>query len=79
MLGNAAGLAAGDIGVADRIQKGSLTMVNVAHDADDRVAGDHLLSVFLIFLQKLCNDIFRHFTFTEDVVFHRDLFRFLVA
>jgi hypothetical protein len=39
VLGDAAGLAGGDVGLADDIQQRGLAVVNVAHDGDDRGAG----------------------------------------
>ena len=36
MLGDAAGFAGDDIGVADRVEQRGLAVVDVAHDGDDR-------------------------------------------
>ncbi len=47
VLGNAAGLAGGDRGVADGIQQRGLAVVDVAHDHDHGGAGDQIL--FLVF------------------------------
>ena len=49
MLCDTAGLTIRDMGLADRIQKGSLTMVNVTHNADDGRSLHHL-ALFLVFL-----------------------------
>ena len=38
MLGDAAGLAAGDIGLAQRVEQRGLAVVDMAHDGDDRRA-----------------------------------------
>ena len=43
VLGDAAGLAAGDVGLTDRIQQTGLAMVDVTHDNHDRAAGLQLL------------------------------------
>ena len=47
MLGDAAGLAGGDVGMADIVQKGGLAVVDVTHDGDDGRPG---LQVFLFIL-----------------------------
>ncbi len=39
MLGDAAGFAGDDVGVADGIEQGGLAVIHVAHDGDDRRAG----------------------------------------
>ena len=38
VLGDAAGLAGGDLGLADRVEQRGLAVVDVAHDRDDRRA-----------------------------------------
>ena len=43
VLGDAAGLARGDLGLADRVQQRRLAVVDVAHDRDDRRALDEVL------------------------------------
>ena len=43
VLGDAAGLAGGDLGLADRVQQRGLAVVDVAHDRDDRRALDQVL------------------------------------
>ena len=40
---DAAGLACGDVGLADGVQDTGLAVVNVAHDADDRGTGDEIV------------------------------------
>ena len=49
MLCDTAGLTVRNVCLTDRIQKGSLTMVNVTHNADDRRSLHHL-ALFLVFL-----------------------------
>ena len=43
VLGDAAGLARGDLGLADRVQQRGLAVVDVAHDRDHRRAVDQVL------------------------------------
>ena len=43
VLRDAAGLARGDLGLADRVQQRRLAVVDVAHDRDDRRALDEIL------------------------------------
>ena len=43
VLGDAAGLARGDLGLADRVQQRGLAVVDVAHDRDHRRAVDEVL------------------------------------
>ena len=43
VLGDAAGLAGGDLGLADRVQQRGLAVVDVAHDRDHRRAVDEVL------------------------------------
>ena len=47
VLRDAAGLARGDLGLADRVQQRRLAVVDVAHDGDDRRALDEVLVVVL--------------------------------
>ena len=47
-LSDAASLACGDIGLADRVQDTGLAVVNVAHDADDRGTGDEIVLRILL-------------------------------
>ena len=46
VLGDAAGLAPGDVGFADRIEDGGFAVIHVAHDGDHRSAPDLVLGVF---------------------------------
>ena len=48
VLGDAAGLAGGDVGLADRVEQRRLAVVDVAHDRDDRRALDEVLVVVVV-------------------------------
>ena len=48
MLGDAAGLAAYDVGLADRVEQLGLAVVDVTHDRDDRRPGDEVGRVALV-------------------------------
>ena len=78
-LCDTAGFLAGHAGAADRIQKGCFTVVDVAHDADDRRTGDHLGLVLFILAQELFDDINFLLFLAEDIVAECDFFRFFVA
>ena len=43
VLGDATGLAGGDLGLADRVQQRCLAVVDVAHDRHDRCTLDELI------------------------------------
>ena len=45
VLGDAAGFACGDIGLADHVEQGGLAVIDVAHDRDHRGAGLELLGL----------------------------------
>ena len=45
VLGDAAGLAGGDVRLADRVEQRRLAVVDVTHDRDDRRARHHVLGV----------------------------------
>ena len=47
VLGDAAGLARGDVRLADIVEQAGLAVVDVAHDDDDRRAGDEVLRLIL--------------------------------
>ena len=49
VLGDAAVLGVDDVGVTDRVEQFGLTVVDVAHDGDDRRAGHHVLGVVELF------------------------------
>ena len=74
VLGNSSCLSGGYIALSDCIQKRGFTMVNMAHNADNRRSGNHIFLIFLIFLQKLCNYIYLFFLLAENLVLHSDLF-----
>ena len=78
VLRNSAGFPVDYIGMADRIQKGGLAVVNVAHDADYRRTLLHLLLILFFFLQKFFNYVYNFFLFAEDIELQRDLFRGLI-
>ena len=56
MLGDAAGLALGDLGLTDRIEQRGLAVVNVAHDDNDRIARLELLLAVLALVKQLLLD-----------------------
>ena len=53
VLGDAAVLGVDDVGVTDRVEQLGLTVVDVAHDGDDRRAGHHVLGVVKLFGLKV--------------------------
>ena len=52
VLGNAAGLARGDLGLADGVEQGGLAVVNVAHNNNDRIARLQLLFLVLVLVEQ---------------------------
>ena len=48
VLGDAAGLVAHDVGLADRVEQAGLAVVDVTHDGHDRRPGDEVLVVALV-------------------------------
>lgn len=60
MLGDAAGLARGDLGATDVVEQRGLAVVDVAHDGDDRRAGDclafELQGLGQLFFQRVLAD-----------------------
>ncbi len=52
VLRDAAGLAGGHMGVADRVQQGGLAVVDVAHDHHDGGAGLQLVCVVLVVVEQ---------------------------
>ena len=79
MLCDTASLSGSYIGLADCIQKGCFTMVNVTHYTDYRWSGNHICFVFIIFFQKFSNNINLFFLLTENIKFHCDLFCLLIV
>ena len=53
MLGDAAGFAAGDVGLADGVQQRGLAVVDVAHDGDDRRTGLEIFGLILLLGQQV--------------------------
>ena len=64
--------------LSDRVEKGSLAVVYMAHDTDNRRSGDHILFGILFFAKQFLNDIDFLFFLAEDVVVKRDLFRLVI-
>ena len=56
MLGNAAGLALDDLGLADRVEQRGLAVVNVTHNNNDRIARLQLLFLVLVLIEQLLLD-----------------------
>ena len=63
VLGNAAGLAAGHMGVADVVQQTGLAVVNVTHDHHHGGAGHQILGLVLVVVNELFLDGDHHFLF----------------
>ena len=55
-LRDAAGLACGDVGLADGVEDTGLAVVNVAHDADDRGTGDEVFLCVLLLREQALFD-----------------------
>ena len=79
VLGDAAGLSVRDMRIADRVQQGSLAVVNMTHDTDDRRSGDQILLLLVLFFQQVGDDILLLLMLAEDLIIHRDLFRLIVG
>ena len=62
MLRDAAGFAAGHIGLADRIEQRSLTVIDVAHDSDHGGAPDQ------VFVSSVCSNVLGGFFFVADLI-----------
>ena len=73
VLGDSTRLTVCHIGVADRIEQGSFTMVNVSHYTDNRRPLLHQAFVFLILFQEFLDYIDNLFFLTENLKFHCDL------
>ena len=67
------------MGIADRIQQGCLTVIDVTHHAYDRRSGDKLLLRFIVFFQQIGNQILLLFLFAENLIFQSNGFRFLIG
>ena len=72
VLRDAAGLALGYVRLTDRIQQGSLTVVNVTHNADYGRSLLQILLVLLVLLQELLDDVNLHFLLAKDLIIHRE-------
>ena len=76
-LGDAAGFLVRDIGLSHGVQKGSLTVIHMTHDADHRGTLRQKALVLLVLLQKLRDDIHRDFLLAHDLVIDGDILRLL--
>ena len=56
VLGNAAGLALDDLGLADRVEQRGLAVVNVTHNNNDRIARLQFLFLVLVLIEQLLLD-----------------------
>ena len=61
MLGDAAGLAAGHMGIADVVQQAGLAVVHVTHDHHNRGPGHQILSLILMGVNELFLNGDHHF------------------
>ncbi len=77
MLGDTACLAGNDVRITNAVQKGSLTMVNVTHNADYRRTCNQRISRILGIAQHLFDDVDLLFMLAKDLVIDRDLFGLL--
>ena len=78
-LGNAACLLFGDVALSYGIKQRGLAVVDVTHDADYRRTLFHGALILFILFEELCNDVYRLFMLTDDVVVYGDILGFLVA
>ena len=79
VLRDAAGFAGGDVGLADRIQQGCLAVVDVAHDADHRRSGHHVLFLVLNgILEEFSDDVDGLFLLGNDIKIEGDICRGIV-
>ena len=78
VLGDTACLFCSYIGLADCIQKGGFTMIDMAHNAYNRRTGYHVLLILFFLFQKFLDDVNLDLFLTEYVKLHRDLFCLLV-
>ena len=63
VLGDAARLAGGDVGIADIVEQARLAVVDVTHDDDDRRAGLELVGAVLVIVDELFLDRDDNFLF----------------
>ena len=78
MLCNAAGFFIRYMCIADRVQERSLTMVNMSHDTDNGRSGNQICLIFIIFFQKICDQILLLLMFAENIIINCDLFCFFI-
>ena len=78
MLGDSSGLLCRHIRLADGIEKGGLSVVNVSHNTYNRRTLHHILLVLLILSEELLDHIDLFLLLAEDVKFHGDLFSLVV-
>ena len=79
VLSDAAGLPGRHIGLADGIQQGSLAVVYMAHNADNRRSGNHIRLILLVLLEKLGDYIHLLLLLAEHVKLHCNLFRLVIV
>ncbi len=72
VLGDAACLACGDVGVTDGVQNGGLAVVNVTHNDHDRRSADEVRLVVLAVVDELFFDGDDDLLFDLGVELHRD-------
>ena len=77
VLCDTACLSGGYICLADRVKKGSFTVVNMTHYADDRRSRNHVLLVLFFLFQEFLNDVDLLLLLAENIILHCDLFGFL--
>ena len=73
VLGNSACLPVCHIGMADGIQKRGLSMINMAHNTDNRRSPDQSILRILLIFQHLPDDVFLHLRFRIKIVLHGNL------
>ena len=78
VLSDTACLFCSYIGLADCIQKGGFTMIDMTHNAYNRRTGYHVLLILFFLFQKFLDDVNLDLFLTEYVKLHRDLFCLLV-
>jgi hypothetical protein len=77
VLRDTACLAVRHTGGTDGIQQGSLTMVNVTHDADNRRSGNHRGLVLFFLFEEFLDHVYFFFKLCNDIVLQCDLLCFL--
>ena len=77
VLSNTASFFCDHMRVTDRIQKRSLTVVNVTHNTDYRWSRNHIFFVFFILFEEFFDDVYFLFFFCDDIIIQSDLLCFL--